>query len=70
MNLKFKSWIMDEQMAEEERMLIESEGKKSKTRICMMCSDVFVSEGNHNRICTPCKHTDDWTYGNDYGILD
>ena len=43
--------------------------KKEKVeRDCMMCYKPFKSEGNHNRICWQCKHTDDWYYGNDYEV--
>ena len=34
-----------------------------------MCNNNFDSEGSHNRICTPCKSTDDWDYGNDYSFM-
>ena len=40
-----------------------------KERECMMCYKPFISEGKHNRICSACKETDDWHYGNDYGIM-
>ena len=33
-----------------------------------MCNNNFDSEDVHNRICIPCKSTDDWSYGNDYGV--
>ena len=42
--------------------------KEKKERDCMMCYKPFKSEGNHNRICWQCKNTDDWYYGNDYGL--
>ncbi len=43
--------------------------KKEKVeKNCMMCYKPFMSEGNHNRICSGCKETDDWHYGNDYGV--
>jgi len=38
-------------------------------KICLMCNNNFDSEGSHNRICIPCKSTDDWYYGNDYSIM-
>lgn len=25
-------------------------------RLCITCGDTFESEGNHNRMCTPCRH--------------
>jgi|TARA_R100000742_G_C4278640_1_gene101725 hypothetical protein len=65
---EFRSWIIDEQ-EKEEREAMGIEEKATTTRICMMCSKVFESESKVNRICSPCKRTDDWTYGNDYGIL-
>ena len=44
--------------------------KKEKVKKdCMMCYKPFMSEGNHNRICYDCKRTDDWHYGNDYGMV-
>ena len=43
--------------------------KEKKKRDCMMCYKPFMSEGNHNRICWRCKNTDDWAYGNDYGVI-
>jgi len=47
----------------------ESINKKEKAKKnCMMCYKPFMSEGNHNRICSGCKETDDWHYGNDYGV--
>lgn len=30
--------------------LLEKDGRK-----CLECSEVFISEGNGNRICQPCK---------------
>lgn len=30
------------------------------TRRCLRCGGEFASDGPHNRICTPCKGTDDW----------
>ena len=43
--------------------------KQKKERDCMMCYKPFNSQGNHNRICYNCKRTDDWHYGNDYGMV-
>ena len=43
--------------------------KEKKERNCMMCYKPFKSQGNHNRICWQCKNTDDWHYGNDYGMV-
>jgi len=44
--------------------------KKEKVkRDCMMCYKPFMSEGKHNRICWYCKDSDDWRYGNDYGMI-
>ena len=36
----------------------------------MMCDKPFMSEGIKNRICNPCKQTDDWQYGNDYKVVE
>lgn len=32
-------------------------------RPCLCCGNPFDSAGAHNRICTPCKHTDGWRSG-------
>jgi Uncharacterized protein conserved in bacteria len=29
-------------------------------RRCMRCTRLFMSEGKHNRICDPCKSSEDW----------
>lgn len=29
-------------------------------RPCLCCKRVFGSEGNHNRICSPCKGSETW----------
>ena len=49
----------------------EFQSKKEKVeRNCMMCNKLFMSEGIKNRICNPCKQTDDWQYGNDYKVVE
>ena len=49
----------------------EFQNKKEKVeRNCMMCGKHFMSEGIKNRICNPCKQTDDWQYGNDYKVVE
>ena len=40
-----------------------------KVRNCMMCNKPFKSQAKFNRICWPCKNSDDWRYGNDYSII-
>ena len=40
-----------------------------KERKCMMCYKPFESTWNGNRICSGCKETDDWHYGNDYKVI-
>jgi hypothetical protein len=29
-------------------------------RACLSCGEVFASEGPHERICGPCKDTEEW----------
>jgi hypothetical protein len=29
----------------------------AKRRKCLVCDELFDSEGNHNRICGECKHS-------------
>ena len=47
---------------------VKSKTEKKK-RDCMMCYKPFISTWNGNRICPSCKQTDDWAYGNDYGVI-
>ena len=42
--------------------------QEKKVRNCMMCNKPFKSQAKFNRICWPCKNSDDWRYGNDYSI--
>jgi hypothetical protein len=30
---------------------------------CLICATPFDSEGIHNRICSKCKTTESWKYG-------
>jgi len=46
----------------------EKQVEDRKTRECMMCYKPFESIWNGNRICSVCKATDDWQYGNDYSV--
>lgn len=32
-------------------------------RVCLSCSEIFKSEGIHNRICDGCKESDEWQAG-------
>lgn len=34
-------------------------------RRCLRCTRMFGSTGSGNRICTPCKESDDWLNGGD-----
>ena len=34
-----------------------------KTRICLMCRNVFESEWSGERICRKCKSTERWRQG-------
>ena len=43
--------------------------QEKKVRNCMMCNKPFKSQAKFNRICWPCKNSDDWRYGNDYNIM-
>ena len=38
------------------------EGAKSAAgrRACLSCGERFASEGPHERICGPCKDTEEW----------
>ena len=31
-------------------------GKQMRSRDCLCCGKRFMSEGNHNRMCGPCRH--------------
>ena len=42
--------------------------QEKKVRNCMMRNKPFKSQAKFNRICWPCKNSDDWRYGNDYSI--
>ena len=34
-----------------------------RPRLCLMCGDVFQSEGIHNRICQKCRNSQLWRDG-------
>lgn len=41
-----------------------NQSRAAKTqRPCLCCGHPFASEGAHNRVCGPCKHTDGWRSG-------
>ncbi|UTS79538.1 hypothetical protein OL67_000585 [Phaeobacter piscinae] len=40
--------------AENKRDTLERQARR-KRRKCMTCSDPFMSEGAHNRMCNPCR---------------
>lgn len=74
MNMAFKSWVMDEQMKEEEEQLMKEEierkekAKKEKKK-CLTCNNPFESKGKFNRVCNDCKRTEYWGTGNDYRVI-
>ncbi len=37
--------------------------QKQGIRCCLMCSNDFVSDGTHNRVCKRCKGTQAWREG-------
>jgi|TARA_A100001011_G_scaffold354688_1_gene397294 Zn finger protein HypA/HybF involved in hydrogenase expression len=74
MNMAFKSWVMDEQIKEEEEQLMKKEAeskdkaKKAKKK-CLTCNNPFESKGKFNRVCNDCKRTEYWGTGNDYRVI-
>lgn len=41
-----------------------NQSRATKTqRPCLCCGNPFDSDGKHNRVCDPCKHTDGWRSG-------
>ena len=70
MNMAFKSWVMDEQMKEEEEQLMKkTESKQKEKKKCLSCNSPFESKGKYNRICNECKRTEYWGTGNDYRVI-
>ena len=45
---------------------IASEPKATLIRRCLSCSEVFESEGSHNRVCEPCREGSAWKSGCSY----
>ena len=43
--------------------------QEKKVRNCMMCNKPFKSQAKFNRICWPCKSSDDWRYVHGYSIM-
>ena len=70
MNMAFKSWVMDEQMKEEEEQLMKkTESKQKAKKKCLSCNSPFESKGKFNRVCNDCKRTEYWGTGNDYRVI-
>ena len=42
---------------------INAQGPDTVWRDCLVCFEVFASEGIHNRLCDPCRETCFWPYG-------
>lgn len=40
--------------ADDQRDRLEREARK-KSRSCLTCGATFISEGPHNRMCSPCR---------------
>lgn len=36
---------------------------------CLRCTRLFASEGKHNRICSPCKDTDEWNNESPFFVI-
>ena len=74
MNMAFKSWVMDEQIKEEEEQLMKKEAEskdkaKNAKKKCLTCNNPFESKGKFNRVCNDCKRTEYWGTGNDYRVI-
>ena len=51
------------------RNLAQNAGSQARVRNCLRCSMPFHSSGFGNRICDPCKETQEWRNGDADCIL-
>ncbi len=56
----FRSFAKEDRSRTNEAKRAKIGKKEVRKKACLKCQEEFNSEGNSNRICEPCKETDEW----------